>query len=256
MKKVIYTVIQILFNSCKSLLSHKKDGMPQKPERMEQREKTTELNYFENPRYANKPSKFVAEDGNYICHFLGSLGSVYEYTPPEQFRMIQRLYDEDGTLRSKTTYILRSPINDEEYDKDGFITKKVDYELDARCDTIDGMDYLSFFEKEGWYDRSTGQTAFRREPYPLNTGEFTEKVFHCFNFSYDDEGTRMYAQIRHIENIPQQFLNKYGTTGEDGTKYLKDKNGNLPKGSLIVVYIIDIPTGTYKVDWEYILYIE
>ena len=33
---------------------------------MEQREKTTELNYFENPRYVNKPKKFVAEDGNYM----------------------------------------------------------------------------------------------------------------------------------------------------------------------------------------------
>ncbi|MEE3483637.1 MAG: hypothetical protein VZQ98_04830 [Bacteroidales bacterium] len=252
MKKVIYIVILLLFTSCTSFLSHGKDGMQQKTECMEQREKTTELNYFENPRYADKPSEFVAEDGNYICHFPGS---VYEYTPPEQFRMIQRLYDEDGTLRSKTTYILRSPINNVECDRDGFITKKVNFELDVRCDTIDGMDYLYFFEKEGWYDRSTGQTAFRREPYPLNTGEFTKKVFRCFEFSYDD--TTMYVQIYHIKNIPQQFLNKYGTKREDGITYLKDKNGDSPRGTLIVTYIIDITTGgTYKVDWEYIFYEE
>lgn len=252
MKKQIFILLLLLFTSCTSFLSQEKDGKQQDSGNMEQREKTTELNYFENPRYANKPSEFVAEDGNYICHFPGS---VYEYTPPEQFRMIQRLYDEDGTLRSKTTYILRSPINDVECDKDGFITKKVNFELDARCDTIDGMDYLSFFEKEGWYDRSTGQTAFRREPYPLNTGEFTEEVFRCFEFSYDD--TTMYVQIYHIKNIPQQFLNKYGTTSEDGITYLKAKNGDLPRGTLIVTYIIDITTGgTYKVDWEYIFYEE
>ena len=256
MKKQIFILLLLLFTSCTSFLSQVKDEKQQDSGNMEQKEKTTELNYFKNPRYANKPSEFVAEDGNYICQYIGSVYSVYEYTPPKQFRMIQRLYDEDGTLRSKTTYILRSPINDVECDKDGFITKKVNFELDARCDTIDGMDYLSFFEKEGWYDRSTGQTAFRREPYPLNTGEFTEEIFRCFKFSYDDDNTTMYAQIRHIENIPQQFLNKYGTKRKDGTTYLKDKNGDLPKGTLIVVYIIDIPTGTYKVDWEYILYIE
>ena len=253
MRKIIYiTLLLLLFTSSVLLFFKKNESESQKPEHMEQKEKTTELNYFENPRYANKPSEFVAEDGNYICHFPGS---VYEYTPPEQFRMIQRLYDEDGTLRSKTTYILRSPINNVECDRDGFITKKVDIELDARCDTIDGMDYLSFFEKEGWYDRSTGQTAFRREPYPLNTGEFTEEVFRCFEFSYDD--TTMYVQIYHIKNIPQQFLNKYGTKREDGTTYLKDKNGDSPRGTLIVTYIIDITTGgTYKVDWEYIFYEE
>ena len=42
----------------------------QKPERMEQKEKTSELNYFKNPRYANKPSEFVAEDGYYICRYF------------------------------------------------------------------------------------------------------------------------------------------------------------------------------------------
>ena len=233
---------------------------------MEQKEKTTELNFYENPRYKNKPEEFVAEDGNYICCYTRY---VNEYTPPKQFRKIQKIYYNDGTLSNKTTFTLRSPINNVECDRDGFITKKVDFESDVRCDTIDGMDYLSFFEKEGWYDRSTGQTVFRHEPYPLNTGEFTKMIFHCFEFSYVD--TTMYVQIKQIENVPQRFFDKYGKTREDGSKYLETKiyypyfgdeekdiiiEPNSRVGGFEVTYCIDVKSGTYKVDWKIVLKIE
>ena len=229
----------------------------QKPERMEQKEKTTELNYFKNPRYANKPSEFVAEDGNYICRYSRS---VYEYTPPKTFYMIQKLYYKDGSLESKMTYSLFSRIKSEECDENGFLIKKEEAELKK---DIDGMDYASFFEKEGWYDRKTGQTAFREEPYPLNTGEFTEMVNRSIKYDYkfvgmveDPNDSTINITITNIKKVPQQFLDKYGTIGEDGVKYLERRNNTSDGCELHVFYIIDSNTGTYKVDWAYILYIE
>ena len=246
MKKRFLTII-ILFTCSITLLSQE-ESVQQKPERMEQKEKTTELNYFENPRYQNKPKYFIAEDGNYIYH-----DNLYvdEYTTPNIFNMIQKLYYKDGSLKSKMTYSLFSRIKSEECDENGFLIKKEEYELKK---DIKGMDYASFFEKEGWYNRSTGQTAFREEPYPLNTGEFTEMVMRCIRYT-SNHSTR-YIRITNIKKVPQQFLDKYGTIGEDGVKYLERRNSHSKWAKLDVVYIIDSETGTYKVNWAYILHKE
>ena len=240
-----------MFTSSLLLFSKKKEDVPQKPERMEQKEKTTELNYFKNPRYANKPSEFVVEDGNYICRYSSS---VCEYTPPETFYMIQKRYYENGELETKISYILHFPLYVEKYDKDGFLIEKTDRKSIIEERKLDGMDYASFFEKEGWYNRSTGQTAFREEPYPLNTGEFTEMVMRCIRYT-SNHSTR-YIRITNIKKVPQQFLDKYGTIGEDGVKYLERRNSHSKWAKLDVVYIIDSETGTYKVNWAYILHKE
>ncbi|MBR4815226.1 MAG: hypothetical protein IKZ67_07170 [Paludibacteraceae bacterium] len=246
MRKIIYITILLIFTSSVTLLSKKREDVPQKPERMEQREKTTELNYFENPRYQNKPNVFVAKDGNYV--YNSSL-YVNEYTPSETFHKIQKLYYKDGSLKSIVTSTLLASIKSEEYDENGFLIEKIDYELGKN---IEGMDYASFFEKEGWYNRSTGQTAFREDPYPLNTGEFTFVVLRRFNFHSNP--STIYVTINNINNVPQQFLDKYGTTEENGNKYLDYKSSR--DGNLTVYYIIDIQTGTYKVGWDYIEEIE
>lgn len=249
MKRRFLTIL-LLFTYCITLFPQE-ESIQQKTDCMEQKGKKTELNYFENPRYANKPNEFVAEDGNYICRYSRS---VYEYTPPETFQMIQRLYNENGTPEIKISYILHFSLLVEEYDENGFLTKKTDYESSIKDKKLDGMDYATFFEKEGWYDRSTGQTAFREEPYPLNTGEFTKKVFKCFYCTSND--STICIRINNIEKVPQQFLDKYGTVGEDGVKYLERKNDSSKWARLEVFYIIDTQTNTYKVDWGYILSIE
>ena len=249
MRRIIYITLLLLFTSSLLLFSKKKEEVPQKPEHMEQREKTTELNYFENPRYVNNPKKFVAEDGNLIYN---DATCVDEYTPPKNFYMIQKRYYNDGTLKTKTVFSLFSCIKSEECDENGFLIKKEDFELEK---DIDGMDYASFFEKEGWYNRSTGQTAFREEPYPLNSGEFTYMVRRCFSYNGMSDPT-IYIKIYNIKKVPQQFLDKYGTIGEDGVKYLERKNDSSKWAKLEVIYIIDSKTGTYKVDWAYIRYIE
>ena len=136
------------------------------------------------------------------------------------------------------TYSLFSRIKSEECDENGFLIKKEEYELKK---DIKGMDYASFFEKEGWYNRSTGQTAFREEPYPLNTGEFTEMVMRCIRYT-SNHSTR-YIRITNIKKVPQQFLDKYGTIGEDGVKYLERRNSHSKWAKLDVVYIIDSETG-------------
>lgn len=247
--KNIFSIILLLFTSCVTLFSQN-EGMQQNKERMEQKEKTTELNYFKNPRYKNKPEEFIAKDGNYIYN---DSDFVYEFTPPEKFYIIQKFYYEDGALES-ITYCSYFSLYTEEYDNDGFLIEKNDFKSMLENRKLDGMDYETFFENEGWYNRSTGQTAFREEPYPLNTGEFTEKVFQCITTISNKSTIRV--KIKDIKKIPQQFLDKYGTVGEDGVKYLERRNNNSEWARLEVFYIIDTQTNTYKVDWGYILSIE
>ena len=222
---------------------------------MEQKEKTTELNYFENPRYQNKPSPFIADDGNYVS-MIDRL--VNEYTLPNKLYRIQKIYYYNGSLWRKRIYSLLTIISEEAYDEEGYLINRIKEEPKLENIQIDGMDYISFFEKEGWFDRSTGQTAFREDPCPLNTGEFTQDLFEYINFWYnEDDPTMISVTIRGVKRIPQVFINKYGKTREDGSKYLERSKNTEPEGGVLrVVYIIDIQTGTYKVKWDFVFYIE
>ena len=102
MKKQIFTILLLLFTSSLLLFSKKKEDVQQKTDRMEQREKTTELNYFENPRYKNKPHFFWAEDGKYICH---TECYVDEYSLTKDFCMVQKTYYRNKGMLKKNTLI-------------------------------------------------------------------------------------------------------------------------------------------------------
>ena len=233
---------------------------------MEQKEKTSELNYFENPRYVNQPDFFVAEDGFYVCH---TETTVTESALSKDFYEIQKFYHKNGVLKSKITYSFQSSIKHEKYDENGYLIQKKEYEPSLTNVLIDSMDYITFFEKEGWYNRSTGQTAFRNEPFPLNTGEFTNEVFRCVDFENEDP-SKVIVTIWNIRKIPQRFFDKYGKTREDGSKYLETKiyypysksekdaiiEPDSRVGGFEVTYCIDVKSGTYKVDWKIVLKIE
>ena len=247
MKKVIYTVIQILFTSCKSLLPHKKDGMPQKPERMEQREKTTELNYFVNPRYKGEENPFMTEDG---CYVWNTELLVDEYfIINDSFVHLQKLYYRNGQLKEKSVYSLFSKVSTEIYDEEGYLINRTLFESPVKDKLIDGMDYETFFEKEGWYNRTTGESVFRHSP--LKKGELSDELFRrviCGTAKNDP--TKMYVVFSGIvTDVPEKVLDKYGTTGENGIKYL----GELQDGNPEVSYVIDMPTGKYEVRCVYII---
>lgn len=255
MRRIIYITLLLLFTGSVLLFSKKKEDVQQKTDRMEQREKSNELKIHENPRYKNKPSHFIAEDSNYVSM---SDRFVDEYTLPNKLYRIQKVYHYNGSLWRKRIYSLLTIISEEAYDEEGYLINRIKEEPKLKNIQIDGMDYISFFEKEGWFDRSTGQTAFREAPCPLNTGEFTQDLFEYINFWYnEDDPTMISVTIWGIKRIPQVFINKYGKTREDGTKYLeRSKNKEPEGGALEVNYIIDIQTGTYKVKWDFIFYEE
>jgi len=251
MQRILY-ILTLLFSSC-TLTPKENIELQQKINDMEQREKTNELNFYENPRYKNKPSHFIAEDSNYVSM---SDRFVDEYTLPNKLYHIQKVYHYNGSLWRKSVFSLQIKISEETYDEEGYLINRIKNEPKLKNNQIDGMDYISFFEKEGWFDRSTGQTAFREDPCPLNTGEFTQDLFEYINFWYnEDDPTMISVTIRGVKRIPQVFINKYGKTREDGSMYLERSKNKEPEGGVLrVVYIIDIQTGTYKVKWDFIFY--
>lgn len=220
---------------------------------MESKGKTTELNYNKNPRYQGKPYFFVADDGNYICNC--PVG-VDEYTLPGDFRHIEKNYHSNGELKQAIIFSLGFRISEETFDENGYLTGRETSDQSKR--EIEGMDYASFFEKEGWYDRKTGQTAFRKEPYPTNTGEFTKEVFRNITFHSSAKGPSFEeVSIDGISQIPMDFLKKYGETAADGELHL---DGRMPAGGremgrgigqLVITYTIDKEAGKYEVSWTY-----
>lgn len=220
---------------------------------METKEKTTELNYYENPRYQGKPNFFVADDGNYVYHCTIS---VDEYTRPDDFRLIQKNYYRNGEPKQIIIFSLGFWISEETFDENGYVTGKRAPEPSEK--KIEGMDYASFFEKEGWFDRKTGRTAFRKEPFPTNTGEFTREVFHNITFhSSAKNPTVEKISISGISQIPLPFLKKYGKPADDGEYYL---DGRKPTskwekgrgiGQLEITYTVNKETREYEVSWEY-----
>ena len=66
---------------------------------MEQREKTTELNYFKNPRYQGEKDPFMTEDG---CYVWNTELLVDEYfIINDSFVHLQKLYYRNGQLKEK-----------------------------------------------------------------------------------------------------------------------------------------------------------
>ena len=239
--------------------------MPQKPERMEQREKTNELNYFVNPRYKGKNNPFMTEDG---CYVWNTELLVDEYfIINDSFVHLQKLYYRNGQLKEKSVYSLFSKVSTEVYDEEGYLINRTLFESPVKDKLIDGMDYETFFEKEGWYNRATGESAFCRSP--LNKGELSDEVFRCIDFRIKDS-SEVIVNIWRIRKIPQRFFDKSGKSREDGSKYLETKihypHSKSEKDAIIepdsrvggfeVTYCIDVKSGTYKVDWKIVLKIE
>ena len=247
MKKQIFTILLLLFTSSLLLFSKKKEDVQQKTDRMEQREKTTELNYFVNPRYKGKMNPFMTEDG---CYVWNTELLVDEYfIINDSFVHLQKLYYRNGQLKEKSVYSLFSKVSTEIYDEEGHLINRTLFESPVKDKLIDGMDYETFFEKEGWYNRTTGESVFRHSP--LKKGELSDEVFrHVICGPVKDDPTKMYVVFSGIvTDIPEKVLDKYGTTGENGIKYL----GELQDGNPEVSYLFDIPTGKYEVSCVYII---
>ena len=232
---------------------------------MEQREKTTELNYFENPRYQGEKNPIVTEDG--YCIWKSEYFTDEHFIINDSFFHTQKWYYRNGQLKEKNVYSLFSRVSTEGYDEEGYLINRTLFESPVKDKLIDGMDYETFFEKEGWYNRATGESAFSRSP--LNKGELSDEVFRCIDFRIKDS-SEVIVNIWRIKKIPQRFFDKYGKTREDGSKYLETKihypHSKSEKDAIIepdsrvggfeVRYCIDIKSGTYKVDWKIVLRIE
>lgn len=256
MKRIIIYVT-LLLTCCSPVTDHVPEGEQPKSERMETREKTTELNYYENPRYKDKPTFFVAEDGAYIYH---DETMVDEHTLPNDFRVIQKKYYRNGNIEWKTVSELNSVVFQEKFDEKGYLTSRENFDSEFKDIKADGLDFVSFLEKEGWFDRTTGQTAFREEPFPLNTGEFTYEVIRHFQpYSYMDGNNKIIVGIFGIRYVSESFLKSHGKSRSDGTLYLEDKSTKSEPqegADLNVSYTFDIKKGTYMVDWEFSLLYE
>ncbi len=219
---------------------------------METRKKTNE-NYYQDPRYKDKPMFFVAEDGSYVYH-CDRL--VDEYTLPADFRFIQKTYYRNGSLERKCLSDFDGGMTEELFDEDGYLTSERHLVSKWKEVRMDHCDLLTFLEKEGWFDRSTGQTIFRDKPFSLNTGELTYEVYRKIQIGIsEDDASKAYIFLNMLPDVPPQFLEKYGKTRSDGTRYLEGENNSESGYWTNVSYMINLDTGIYEVEWNFEAYI-
>lgn len=214
---------------------------------METRENTTELNFFEDPRFKEGWGMFITEDKSFISY---SKCLVNEYLVPSKFQFIQRTYFPSGALKAKKVFGFGRWESSEFYDEEGYLIERVENEPVKDEVRIEGLDIVSFLEKEGWFNRATGKCAYFLD-YPPITGEMTYEVFRNIGFSHlKDDPTKIRITLENPD-LPRPFLEKHGVMQKSGNLWLPTEPGTPDGGKVYITYIVDTITGTYDVSWYF-----
>ncbi|MDC2661320.1 hypothetical protein [Bacteroides ovatus] len=94
-----------------------------------------------------------------------------EYAPASEFYMIQKDFRPNGMIWRRTKYLgyVRFGMY-EEFDEEGKLTKLIDE--DKKFGKIKPQDIVELLEKEGWFNRKTGENKVTRKSILPTNGEF------------------------------------------------------------------------------------
>ncbi|WP_373729155.1 hypothetical protein [Bacteroides heparinolyticus] len=146
-------------------------------------------------------------------------GAIYnEYAPAKDFYKIQKWFYPSGMMRTKTLLLGGVAIGIyEEYDEAGNPIKLVDE--DKKFGKIKPRDVVEFLEKEGWFNRETGENKIARIKILPTTGEFYRSIINYIRIAYAQpqysETGRSYWRVE----IDPRFLGDitiYTIDGETG----------------------------------------
>ncbi|SUB89887.1 Uncharacterised protein [Porphyromonas macacae] len=147
-----------------------------------------------------------------------------EYAPAKDFYEIQKLFYPSGIMRTKTAFLGNVVIGiREEYDREGNLIKVVDE--DRKFGKIKPRDIVELLEKEGWFNRETGENRITEEAILPTTGAFYRAIIKHLDIIYIlPERSRTGRSYWHIEIEPRFFgyVTTYIIDGETG-EFSKEK---------------------------------
>ncbi|WP_080734123.1 hypothetical protein [Porphyromonas gulae] len=150
---------------------------------------------------------------------MHSSGPIYnEYAPAKDFYKIQKWFYPNGILRTKTVFWGGVVIGIyEEYDREGHPIKIVDE--DKKFGKIKPRDIVEFLEKEGWFNRETGENKITEKEVLPTTGAFYRAIVRYLRITYVSQEKsptgRSYWRIE-IEPRFLGYITTYIIDGETG----------------------------------------
>ena len=146
-----------------------------------------------------------------------------EYSPAHDFYVVGKTFYPNGSLHSKGRSFGRVPIGIyEEYDEAGNLLKVVDE--DKKFGKIKPKDIVELLEKEGWFNRETGENKITEKEVLPTTGEFYREIIKYVQIRYVPKqatGERSYWEIA-IEPRFMMWITTYIVDGETG-EFTKEK---------------------------------
>ena len=155
---------------------------------------------------------------------LEKYGATYnEYAPAKEFYQIQKWFYPSGSMRTKTSFLGDVVIGiREEYDEAGNLIKVEDE--DKKFGKIKPKDIVELLEKEGWFNRETGENKITEKEVLPTTGEFYREIIKYVQIRYVPKqatGERSYWKIV-IEPRFMMWITTYIVDGETG-EFTKEK---------------------------------
>ncbi len=178
--------------------------------------------------------------------------SLYEmnYLPAKDFLLRENIYKQDGSLFMSYCAVFDVPVGSmSTYDEKGALSFNVDWNNEYKGCKVDPSMLIAFLEREGWYNRATGESAVGDVDSIGVSGNFTYNVFNhvivdFFPPSDLQDHPTWVVLLPEINRLPKQFANKYlhndAKAGEGSVSDLCN-----------VTYVIDAKSGRYSVRWEH-----
>ena len=146
-----------------------------------------------------------------------------EYSPAHDFYVVGKTFYPNGSLHSKGRSFGRVPIGIyEEYDEAGNLLKVVDE--DKKFGKIKPKDIVELLEKEGWFNRETGENKITEKEVLPTTGVFYREIIKYVQIRYVSKqatGEKSYWKIA-IEPRFMMWITTYIVDGETG-EFTKEK---------------------------------
>lgn len=185
MKIFIIIVLSTLLNINSCNAQQKKDRLINKNDTVMSQE-YGQIEKYDFTATENGTKDVIVEKNGWVIkkvRFSGGMAWYEEYAPAKYFYDIVKNFYSNGMIRSRCKGLgsLAFGIR-EEFDEQGNLIKLVDE--DKKFGKIKPIDIVELFEKEGWFNRETGENKVARDSILPTNGYFYEKIIGFMRISF------------------------------------------------------------------------
>ena len=141
-----------------------------------------------------------------------------EYAPAKDFYKIHKWFYTSGTMRTKIALLGDVVIGiREEYDEAGNLIKEEDE--DKKFGKIKPKDIVELLEKEGWFNRETGENKITEKEVLPTTGVFYREIIKYTRITYVPQERSQTGRAHWRIRINPRFLGRttiYVVDGDTG----------------------------------------